>query len=199
MDALGLAVHAALDEDVSGYTVAVFGSGPTGILAGAAAKAGGAEKVIIAGRTEYRLNLARKMGADHTVNVREVEPKEAIMEVTSGRGADLVLEMSGAQSGINAGLEVLRKGGKFTAFGVPRGPVTIDWTNELVMKGIRLQAIIGRKIFHTWYKMMALLNTGKIDPRPVITHKIKLTDYQDAFDMLKAKEKKCGKIMFVVD
>jgi threonine 3-dehydrogenase len=199
MDALGLAVHAALDEDVSGYRVVVFGSGPTGILAAAAAKAGGAEKVIVIGTTEYRLDLARQMGADHIVNIKEAEPTEAIMELTNGKGADLVLEMSGAQSAINVGLEIIRKGGKFTAFGVPRGPVTIDWTNELVMKGIRIQAIIGRKIFHTWYKMMALLNTGKIDPSPVITHKMQLSEYQTAFDLLKAKEKKCGKIMFLID
>ena len=67
------------------------------------------------------------------------------------------------------------------------------------MKGIRLQAIIGRRIFHTWYKMMALLNTGKIDPRPLITHKMELADYEEAFRILKSKEKNCGKIMFVVD
>lgn len=199
MDPLGLAVHAALDEDICGYTVAVFGSGPTGILAGSAAKAGGAEKVITMGTTAYRLELAKKMGADYIINVGESDPKRAITEITRGKGVDLVLEMSGSQAAINLGLEILKKGGKFTAFGIPRTPVTIDWTNELVMKGIRLQAIIGRKIFHTWYKAMALLNTGKIDPRPLITHKMKLTDYAKAFDILKSKEKNCGKIMFLID
>jgi len=121
------------------------------------------------------------------------------MELTKSEGVDLVLEMSGAQAAINVGLEVLKKGGRFTAFGIPIKSVMIDWTNELVMKGIKLQSIIGRKIFHTWYKMMALLDTGKIDPRPVITHKMGLTDYAKAFDMLKSKNKKCGKIMFVID
>ena len=110
------------------------------------------------------------MGADHIINTKEENPKEVIMNITKGEGVDLVLEMSGAQASINLGLNVLRKGGKVTAFGIPRDNVMIDWTNELVMKGIKLQAIIGRKIFHSWYKMMALLNTGKIDPRPVITH-----------------------------
>ncbi len=199
MDALGLAVHAALDEDVSGYTVAIFGSGPTGILAASAAKAGGAEKTINLGTTQFRLELAKKMGADYIINTKKENPKEIIMNITRGEGVDLVLEMSGAQASINLGLNVLRKGGKFTAFGIPRDNVMIDWTNELVMKGIKLQAIIGRKIFHSWYKMMALLNTGKIDPRPVITHKMKLTDYKKAFDLLKSKEKHCGKIMFTVD
>ncbi len=199
MDALGLAVHAALDEDVCGYTVVVFGSGPTGILAGCAAKAGGAKRVIIIGTTQYRLELAKKMGADHIVNIKESDPKDVIMELTKGEGVDLVLEMSGAQAAINVALDVLKKGGRFTAFGIPRQQVVVDWTNELIMKGIRIHAIIGRKIFHTWYKMMALLDTGKIDPKPIITHKMKLTDYENAFDMLKAKPKKCGKIMFVVD
>ncbi len=199
MDALGLAVHAALDEDVCGYNVVVFGSGPTGILAGSAAKAGGAKKVIIIGTTQYRLELAKKMGADYIVNIKKSDPKEVIMELTNGEGVDLVLEMSGAQAAINVALEVLKKGGRFTAFGIPRQQVVIDWTNELIMKGIRIHAIIGRQIFHTWYKVMALLNTGKIDPKPIITHKMKLTDYEDAFSMLKTKPKKCGKIMFVVD
>jgi len=199
MDVLGLAVHAALDEDVCGYTVAVFGSGPAGILAGCAAKAGGAERVMTIGTTQFRLELARKMGADHVINIREIDPKEAIFEITQGEGVDLVLEMSGAESAINVGLAVLRKGAKFVAFGIPRESVMIDWTNELVMKGIRLQAIIGRRIFDTWYKMMGLLNTGKIDPRPLVTHRMKLTDYVEAFRILKSKEKNCGKIMFVFD
>jgi threonine 3-dehydrogenase len=199
MDVVGLAVHAALDEDVCGYTVVVFGSGPAGILSGCAAKAGGAERVITVGLSQYRLELAKKMGTDHVVNITESDPKDAIMEITNGRGADLVLEMSGSQDAINVGLEVLKKGGKFTAFGVPRGSVTVDWTNELIMKGVKLQAIIGRRIFHTWYKMMALLNTGKIDPRPLVTHKMKLTDYPKAFEVLRSRDKPCGKIMFVVD
>jgi len=199
MDALGLAVHAALEEDVCGNTVVVFGSGATGILAGSVAKAGGAEKVITLGRTPYRLSLAQRMGADYTINIRTCDPREEIMELTRGKGVDLVLEMSGSEAAINLGLAVLKKGGKFTAFGIPRQRVMIDWTNELVMKGIRLHAIIGRKIFHTWYKMMALLDMGRIDPRPVVTHRMKLTDYPRAFEMLKSKEKNCGKIMFEID
>ena len=199
MDALGLAVHAALNEDVCGDTVVVFGSGPTGILAGCAAKAGGAKMLIMVGATQYRLDLAKKMGADHIININDTDPKEAITEITKGEGVDLVLEMSGAQQAINVALDVLSKGGRFVAFGIPRKPVVIDWTNELIMKGIRIQAIIGRKIFHTWYKATALLNTGKIDPLPLITHTMKLSEYERAFDMLKSREKNCGKIMFEVD
>jgi threonine 3-dehydrogenase len=199
MDALGLAVHATLEEDVCGYTVVIFGSGPTGILAGCAAKAGGAQMVIMVGATPYRLDLAKKMCADHTIYINDTEPQEAIMEITKGEGVDLVLEMSGAQQAINVAFAVLKKGGRFVAFGIPRKPVVIDWTNELIMKGIRIRAIIGRKIFHTWYKTMALLNTGKIDPLPLITHKMKLTEYEKAFELLKGRERNCGKIMFEVD
>ena len=199
MDVLGLAVHAALDEDVCGYTVVVFGSGPAGILAGCAAKAGGAKSVIMVGATQYRLDLAKKMGADFIFNINDTDPKEAIMEITRGDGVDLVLEMSGAQSAINVGLEVLRKGGRFTAFGIPRKQVTIDWTNELIMKGIRIHAIVGRKIFDTWYKMMTLVNMGRIDPKPLITHRFKLADYMNAFAILRETEKKCGKVIFVID
>jgi len=199
MDVLGLAVHAALDEDVCGYTVVVFGSGPAGILAGCAAKAGGAQNVIMIGATQYRLELAKKMGADYIFNIKDTDPKEVIMEITKGEGVDLVLEMSGAQSAINVGLEVLKKGSRFTAFGIPRQRVTIDWTNELIMKGIRIHAIIGRKIFDTWYKMMTLVNMGRIDPKPLVTHKYKLTDYMDAFNILRAEDRKCGKIMFAID
>jgi threonine 3-dehydrogenase len=197
MDPLGLAIHAALDEDVSGHTVAVFGCGPTGILAGVAAKAGGAEKVISISRTPFRLELAKKMGSDYVINTYVENPEELVREITGGEGVDFVLEMSGSQQAINTGLTILKRGGRLTAFGLPRQPVAVDWTNEVVMKGIRINAVMGRKIWETWYKMMGLLNTGKIDPIPVVTHRLPLSEFQKAFDELKSKEKKCGKVLLI--
>jgi threonine 3-dehydrogenase len=195
MDPIGLAVHAALEEDVSGQTVAVFGCGPVGILAACAAKAGGAEKVIAASRTPYRMALAKTMGVDETIDIKARDPLEAITEFTDGDGVDLVLDMSGAEAAINTGLKVLKRGGRFTAFGLPTKPVTVDWTNQIVFKGIRISAIMGRRIWDTWYKAVGLLNTGKLDPTPIVTHRFPLEEYQRAFDILNSREKEVGRIL----
>jgi threonine 3-dehydrogenase len=197
MDPIGLAVHAALEEDVSGLSVAVFGCGPVGILAGSAAKAGGAQRVIAASRTPYRMALAKRMGVDETIDITTQDPFEAIMDFTDGEGVDFVLDMSGAQTAINTGLKVLKRGGRFTAFGIPTKPVTVDWTNQIVFKGIKISAIMGRRIWETWYKAVGLLNTGKLDPTPVVTHRFPLEEYQTAFDILQSKEKEVGRILLL--
>jgi threonine 3-dehydrogenase len=143
------------------------------------------------------MELAKKMGLDDTVDINTEDPLEAIMDKTNGQGVDFALDMSGAEAAINTGLKALRRGGKFTAFGLPSKPITVDWTTQLVFKGIRISAIMGRKIWETWYKAMGLLNTGRLDPKPIVTHRFPLEEYERAFEILNSKDKEAGRILLI--
>jgi threonine 3-dehydrogenase len=105
--------------------------------------------------------------------------------------------MSGAEAAINTGLRALKRGGKFTAFGLPSRPITIDWTTQLVFKGVRISSIMGRRIWGTWFKAMGLLNKGKLDPKPIVTHRFQLEEYETAFELLNSKEKRVGRVLLI--
>lgn len=193
---LGNAVYAVLAEPVSGKTVAVFGDGPAGSNAVAVAKAAGAGTVFQIGMNPYRLEIGRRMGADFSINIAEgQDPVKIILEKTDGTGVDVVLEMAGSPLALEQGFAVLRKGGRFTAFGIPPEPVTLDWANSVIFKGARIIGINGRLLWETWYQMVELLNSGKLDPSPVITHKMPLDDFEEAFRLLTSPEKRVGKVV----
>jgi len=119
----------------------------------------------------------------------------SILAATDGVGVDVVLEMTGNPQAINQGFQVLRKGGRFSAFGIPSNPVELDLNNALIFKGARILGINGRLMWDTWYQMAGLLASGKLDPRPVITHRIRLEDYQEGFDLMMSKERNVGKVV----
>jgi threonine 3-dehydrogenase len=191
----GNATYTVSESKVSGKSVAILGNGPIGIFAVGIARAYGATNVIVTGKHKVRLDLCRNYGADHVIDVAKQDPKEAIMDITSGEGVDVVLEMSGSEKSIHDGLAVVKRGGTFTAFGIPGKPIQLELAEEVVFKGITILAINGRKMFETWYEVSNLLNSGRVDVRPVITHEFPLTKMDEAMAMLTAKEKACGKIV----
>jgi threonine 3-dehydrogenase len=195
MEPLGNAVYATLVEPVLGKHVAILGGGPIGLWAIGVAKAAGARQVVMTIKQDYSRALAKKMGADHVLHVDQVDPVEAIRDLTGGHGADVVLEMSGARSAIRQGLDMLTKGGRFTAFGIPPGPVEIDLARDFIFKGARLIGINGRLMFETWVQMASLLASGALDPRPVITHKLQLADVERAITMMTSADRDCGKVI----
>jgi threonine 3-dehydrogenase len=124
-----------------------------------------------------------------------VDPVAAVRDLTGGHGADVVLEMSGARQAIRQGLDMLTKGGRFTAFGIPPGPVEIDLSRDFIFKGARLIGINGRLMFETWVQMAGLLASGALDPRPVITHKLPLAQVEQAIAMMTSADRDCGKVI----
>lgn len=171
LDALGNAVHASQVCDLAGATVAITGFGPIGAMAAAIAEHSGASTVIVTDVSDHALETARRWAASrdfanlHAFNVRTTEAKavrEAVKAITDGQGVDVVLEMSGSPAAINFGLDVVRMGGTLSLLGLPAGhAVTIDdYTRNVIFKGVKLQGIIGRKMFGTWYRMLALLRSG---------------------------------------
>ncbi len=192
---LGNATYTVSASQVAGKSVAIFGDGPIGIFAAAVARAYGATTLIVVGMQPYRLNLLRGCKPDHIIDVTKEDARARIMDITGGGGVDVVLEMSGSPKAIHDGLYVVRRGGTFTAFGIPAKPVEIDFAEELIFKGVNLIAINGRIMFGTWVEVANLLNAKRIDIGPVITHEFPLEKIDTAMELLNAKEIKAGKII----
>jgi threonine 3-dehydrogenase len=192
---LGNSVYATLVTEVAGKTMAIFGDGPTGLFAIGVAKVSGAAKVFAVGRHPRRLEIAKEMGADVVLNEREADVVEEILSATEGIGVDIVQDMAGTQAAIEEGLEVLRKGGRFTAFGIPPEPVRIDLAKNVIFKGVTIYGINGREMFDTWFKVANLLGSGLLDISPVITHKLPLEDFERGFELMMKRPKVAAKIV----
>jgi threonine 3-dehydrogenase len=196
-DPMGNAVYTCLVEPVAGRSILIFGDGPTGLGAVGVAKAAGASTVFHVGKYEARLAIGRKMGADITINIGlpGTDVVKTVMDATGGWGVDAVLEMTGSPRAITEGFAALRKGGRFSVFGIPSAPVTIDLNKSLVFKGARVYGINGRILWETWYQMAGLLKSGKLDFTPIITHRLPFDDWQKGFDLMTAPDRQAAKVV----
>jgi len=179
---MGNAVHAAFVEELAGQTVVVTGCGPIGLMSVAIAKLAGAARVFATDINPERLEIARTLGADVAIDGRE-DVVARLRELTGGVGVDVVLEMSGAEIAIRQGFEAVTNGGRVSPLGVPARPITLDLSADIIFKGLRVYGITGRRMFETWYRTQALLAQG-LDLRPILTHRIALRDFEQAFELL---------------
>jgi threonine 3-dehydrogenase len=191
LDPLGNAVHTALAFDVVGEDVLITGAGPIGIMAVAIVRFIGARNVVITDVNDYRLDLARKMGATLALNVTRDSLDDAMKQLGMQEGFDVGLEMSGNASAIRSMLRTLHHGGSLAMLGIPSTEVAIDW-NEVVFKGLTIKGIYGRQMFETWYKMAAMLQSG-LNIRPIITHRLPIAEYQRGFEIMGAGQS--GKVV----
>ncbi len=182
-DPFGNAVHTALSFDLVGEDVLITGAGPIGVMAAAVARHVGARNVVVTDVNDYRLGLARKMGATRTVNVaREDLWGVAQAELGMTEGFDVGLEMSGSGAAFAQMIRTMNHGGKVAVLGIPSGQVDIDW-NDVIFKMLTIKGIYGREMFETWYKMTALIQSG-LDLTPVLTHRFPIGDFQQGFDAM---------------
>jgi len=181
-DPFGNAVHTALSFDLVGEDVLITGAGPIGIMAAAVAKHVGARHVVITDVNEYRLELARKMGATRAVNVANDKLEDVMNELGMTEGFDIGLEMSGVPSAFNSMLNNMNHGGKIAMLGIPPSDMAVDW-NKVIFKGLVIKGIYGREMFETWYKMASLIQSG-LNLDPIITHQYSVDDFQAGFDMM---------------
>jgi threonine 3-dehydrogenase len=185
----GNAVFATSSQELTGKSVAVMGCGPIGLFTIAIARASGASNVWAADRTPYRLDLARKMGANATVDVSDVKDvPEWFKEQNEHFGLDVVFEMSGSPRAITDAFEIVVNGGRVILFGIPSRPVTLDVAESLIFKNLSVLALNGRRIFETWYKTRWMLESGVVDLRPLITHNYTLDKMDLALQQLEAGE-----------
>lgn len=190
---LGNAVHAAFIEDVAGESALVTGCGPIGLMAVGVLKKSGARIVIATDINEERREMAQRMGADVVMDGRD-DVVARVRAETDGNGADIVLEMSGAQAALHQGLAAVTNGGRVSLLGTHTTPATLDLSEEVIFKGIRIYGITGRRLFDTWYRTTALLEEG-LDLSPIITHRLPLADYAQAFDLVASGH--AGKIVLL--
>ncbi len=179
LDPFGNAAHTALSFDLVGEDVLITGAGPIGIMAAAICRHVGARHVVITDVNDYRLDLAKKMGAHRTVNIQREKLADIMPSLNMVEGFDVGLEMSGVPAAFRDMLDVMNHGGKIAMLGIPPGDMAIDWT-KIIFKGLTLKGIYGREMFETWYKMIALIQGG-LDLTPMITHRFDVKDYLEGF------------------
>jgi len=191
LDPLGNAAHTALCYDLVGEDVLITGAGPIGIMAVAIAKHVGARNVVITDVNDYRLGIAKQMGATRAINVSRKSTKDVMSELNMTEGFDVGLEMSGNPSAFSDMLNTMNHGGKIALLGILPDETPIDW-NKVIFKGLEIKGIYGRRMFETWYKMIAMLESG-LDLSPVMTHQYKIDDYEKAFEIMRSG--KSGKVI----
>jgi threonine 3-dehydrogenase len=192
---MGNAVHAAFAEPIEGRTVAVTGAGPIGLLSVGVAKAAGASLVISTDTEPYRLEIAQRMGADLVFDARRPDLTERVLEATGGDGVEVLLEMSGAAPALTGALPFVTRGGRVSLLGIFGEPVTIDLSEDVIQRGLRLYGIYGRRIYDTWERTQALLRSGALDVTPIITHRFDLADWRKGFDLIASRH--AGKVVLL--
>ena len=180
----------------AGFTVLVVGPGPIGLVAAQIAKAEGCEVIVSGtGADAERLELAKKLGIHHTVNIEKEDLRAVIDGLTDGYGVDVVLECSGSQAGIAQGLEMVRKCGWMTLIALAGKPITFD-IEKVNYKELHFSGSIA-STYNNWEKCLALLRLGYVDLKPMATGFYKLEDWKQAFqDMV---DKKGLKLLFKME
>ncbi len=181
-DPFGNAVHTALSFPILGEDILISGAGPIGIMAAAVARHAGARFVVVTDVNEYRLELARKLGATVALNIREGSLADVQAQLGMQEGFDVGLEMSGSPAALSGMIEAMCHGGKIAVLGIPSGQIDVDW-NKVVFSMLTIKGIYGREMYETWYKMSVMLQSG-LDLKPVITHRFPLTDWEQGFAVM---------------
>ncbi len=182
LDPFGNAAHCALSFSLIGEDVLITGAGPIGSMAVTIAKHAGARHVVITDVNDYRLDLARKMGATRAVNIKYEAISDVMDSLGMTEGFDVGFEMSGHPSALNDMVKTMNHGGKIALLGIPPQQTSIDW-NHVIFKGLEIKGIYGREMYDTWYKMITMLQSG-LDLSPIMTHHFPIDDFQNAFQMM---------------
>jgi threonine 3-dehydrogenase len=196
LEPLGVATHGVLVDRVDGRSVAVFGCGPIGLFALGVAAACGASRLFAVEVNPFRLSMAPSMAPNAIlVNSGEQDPVQTILAATDGRGVDVVIELTGNAKATQQAFKVLRKGGRISLVGLPSNPIALDLVEDIIYKEAKVFGTTGRVMWDTWWQMDALLKAGRLNPLPVITHRLPLEQIGEA--MALAKSGQAGKILLL--
>lgn len=191
MDPFGNATHTALSFPLIGEDVLITGAGLIGTMATGICRFAGARYVVVSDFSDYRLEIAKKMGATLTVNPSKGETIQGAMKELHMRGFDVGLEMSGAPTAFRDMIDNMYNGSKISLLGILPNTTTVDW-NKIIFKALTLKGIYGREMWETWYKMEQMLISG-FDLNPVITHRFGIDEFQQGFDIMESGQ--CGKVI----
>jgi threonine 3-dehydrogenase len=187
-DPLGNAVHTVMAAGVSTKSVVITGVGSIGLMAIPVARAAGASFVYAIDVNPKKLELARRLGADEVFDARTPGLIDEIKRRTGGDGVDVLLEMSGSGSAIDSGLQMVRNGGTASLLGIPSDSISINLAERIIFKGLTVLGINGRRMFETWYQTQALVKSGRVDLRPIITHILPFDEFDRAFELMHSGE-----------
>lgn len=195
MDPFGNATHTALSFPVLGEDVLITGAGLIGSMATAICRFAGARNIVVSDISDYRLELAKKMGATMTINPAKGETIEGAIAKLKMHGFDIGLEMSGSPQAFDSMISNMYNGSKIALLGILPNTTTVDWS-KIIFKALTLKGIYGREMWETWYQMEQMLISG-IDLSPIITHRMHIDDFQEGFDIMESGQ--CGKVILSWD
>ena len=198
MEPFGNAVHTVFPAAARTSTWRRWSSwapGRSGCSRVGVARAAGARQVIAVEPNEYRLDLAKQMGADVLIDPRRRTRWRPCCAATDGLGAEVVLEMSGVSAVIDQGTRMLDHGGRLSLLGLPTEPVALDLTEQVIFKEARIFGVTGRELFRSWQQTTTLLATGMVDVTPIITHRFPLEPFEEAFDAVASG--RAGKVVLL--
>ena len=189
-DPFGNAAHCALQFDLVGEDVLITGAGPIGIIAAGIAKHVGARHIVISDVNDYRLGLAREMGATRTVNANKESLIDVVHELNID-GFDIGLEMSGNPKAFNDLLACMYHGAHVALLGILPKDTGVDW-DTIIFRGLELHGIYGRRMYETWYKMTQMTLTG-FPLNKVLTHHLPIDQWAKGFELM--EQGACGKVV----
>ena len=193
---VGVGVHSVMSGPINGKSVAVFGCGPIGMFAIGASRVFGATKMFGIEVAPKRVEMARKLFPDATIiNPKEQDPVKTIMEATDGFGVDVSIELSGHPEATRLCFEVLKREGRVSLVGVPPGPMEFNFHPNIILKEATVRGVFGREVWQTWWQLRAMLDTGRFDPLPIITHRLPLAEFEQAFKLAESGE--AGKVLLI--
>tara|TARA_B100000900_G_scaffold398551_1_gene400054 strand:+ start:2663 stop:3685 length:1023 start_codon:yes stop_codon:yes gene_type:complete len=190
-DPLGNAVHTALSFDITGEDVLITGAGPIGLMCVAICRYSGAKNVVITDINEYRLAIAKELGASKTINIKNDSIDNHLEKLGIKYGFDVGLEVSGNPTAFNSMLTNMYHGGSIALLGILPNNTKIDW-DDVIFKGLKIKGIYGREMYETWHKMVQILRGG-LNVKKILTHTFSVINYQEAFDILDVGQ--CGKVV----
>ncbi len=192
---LGNAVHTMLHFDIKDKTVAVVGCGPIGLFGVNIAKAVGAKKIIAIEVNDYRIKLAKELGAHVVINPKKENVIERVLEETGGLGVDVVTEFSGNKTAIEQAFKYVKAGGKMSLLGIVPENIELDLSNDVVFKGISIYGVVGRLLFKTWDQVTELVKSGALDLDKIVTHVFPLDDFEKGIELMHSGN--CGKVVLI--
>ena len=190
-DPLGNAVHTALSFDITGEDVLITGAGPIGLMCVAICKYSGAKNIVITDINDYRLAIAKELGASKTINIKNDSINNHLEKLGIKYGFDVGLEVSGNPTAFNSMLTNMYHGGSIALLGILPNNTKIDW-DDVIFKGLKIKGIYGREMYETWHKMVQILRGG-LNVKKILTHTFSISNYQEAFDVLDIGQ--CGKVV----
>lgn len=193
---VGVGVHSVMSGPINGKSVAVFGCGPIGMFALGASRVFGATKMFGIEVAPKRVEMARKLFPDATIiNPKEQDPVKIIKDATDGLGVDVSIELSGHPDATRMCFDVLKREGRVSLVGVPPGPIEFNFHPNIILKEATVRGVFGREVWQTWWQLRAMLDTGRFDPLPIITHRFPLAEFEKAFKMAESGE--AGKVLLI--